>query len=94
MVAVFNPGEHATAPPPKVDDQPAPFLVELFPINMDSLYFKGEDMNAAGVRSGSDPKTGMPCVFYEVAADAYPCTWVRLSQIAPLPSRNRPRGAG
>lgn len=68
VVAVFTPGDYATAPKATAEDEPQPFLVELFPINMDSEYFKGEDMNAAGVRSGSDPQSGLPCVFYEVAA--------------------------
>ena len=68
VAPAFTPQQYATPPAEVAAGELEPFLVELFPINMNSTFFKGEDMNAAGVRSGTDPQSGLPCVFYEVAA--------------------------
>ena len=68
VVAVFGPGQYGAPPPAAVEGEEPPFLVELFPINMDAEHFTGEDMNAAGVRSSTDPNSGLPCVNYEIAA--------------------------
>lgn len=68
VVAVFTAGQYGSPPPAAVEGEEPPFLVELFPINLDAEHFTGEEMNAAGVRSGTDSNTGLPCVFYEIAA--------------------------
>jgi SecD/SecF fusion protein len=66
-VAAFDPAQYQ-APPPTWEGEEKPVLVEFLPINMHAPYFSGEDMNAAGVRAGTDPQDGLPCVFYEIAA--------------------------
>jgi len=66
VVPAFTAEQLAKRPPEEADGRP--FLVELFPIDMHEEHFGGKDMDGDKVRAGTDPNTGMPCVFYEITA--------------------------
>lgn len=62
VVPAFSPQEYARGP----RAEEAPFLVELFPINMHEEHFTGADIDPATVARTPDPTTGQPALLYQL----------------------------